>query len=57
MGLREETIGLKGSATQVRKIFSPQRAKGEILDDGVTSPEESARLLVDKLMEKGILCL
>jgi len=57
MGLREETIGLKGSATQVRKIFSPQRAKGEILGDGVASPEESARLLVDKLMEKGILCL
>ncbi len=30
MQLDEETIGLKGSATQVRKIFSPERAKGKI---------------------------
>jgi electron transfer flavoprotein beta subunit len=57
MGLREETIGLKGSATQVRKIFSPQRGRGEILGDGATKPEEAAGLLIDKLTEKGILCL
>src|SRR4030043_383289 len=31
MQMDEATIGLKGSATQVRKIFSPERAKGEIL--------------------------
>ncbi len=55
MGLREETIGLKGSATQVRKIFSPQRERGEIIGDGVSKPEEAARLLTDKLMEKGLL--
>ncbi|OGO39038.1 MAG: electron transfer flavoprotein subunit beta, partial [Chloroflexi bacterium RBG_16_57_8] len=30
MKLDEQTIGLKGSATQVRKIFSPERAKGQI---------------------------
>jgi electron transfer flavoprotein beta subunit len=57
MGLREDTIGLKGSATQVRRIFSPQRAGGEILGDGVNNPEEAARLLVDKLIEKGLFCL
>jgi electron transfer flavoprotein beta subunit len=57
MGLREDTIGLKGSATQVRRIFSPQRAKGEILGDGADNPKEAANLLVDKLIEKGILCL
>lgn len=57
MGLREDTIGLKGSATQVRRIFSPERARGEILGDGVNNPEEAARLLVDKLTEKNILCL
>ena len=57
MGLREDTIGLKGSATQVRKIFSPQRAKGEILGNGANNPREAANLLVDKLIEKGILCL
>ena len=57
MKLNEETIGLKGSATQVRKIFSPERAKGEILGDGVNNPEETARLLLDKLIEKDIVCL
>jgi electron transfer flavoprotein beta subunit len=57
MGLREDTIGLKGSATQVRRIFSPQRAKGEILGNGANNPREAANLLVDKLTEKGIICL
>lgn len=57
MGLREDNIGLKGSATQVRKIFSPERARGELLGDGVVNPEEAARLLIDKLTEKNILCL
>ena len=57
MGLRDDTIGLKGSATQVRRIFSPQRAKGEILGNGANNPQEAASLLVDKLIEKGILCL
>jgi electron transfer flavoprotein beta subunit len=57
MGLNQETIGLKGSATQVRKIFSPERARGEILGDGANDPQEAARLLVDKLVEKGLVCL
>jgi len=57
MELSEETIGLKGSATQVRKIFSPERAKGEILGDGASNPEEAACLLIDKLIEKDIVCL
>lgn len=57
MKLAEETIGLKGSPTQVRKIFSPQRAKGEILGDGFNKPEETARLLIDTLLQKDILSL
>jgi len=57
MKLAEETIGLKGSATQVRKIFSPERAKGEILGDGVNKPEETAHLLLDTLLEKDIISL
>lgn len=57
MGLKEETIGLKGSATQVRKIFSPQREKGEIIGDGIKNPDETARLLIDRLKEKNIVCL
>jgi len=55
--LDEQTIGLKGSATQVRKIFSPEREKGEIVGDGVNHPIESARLLIDTLMKKDILSL
>lgn len=57
MGLKEETIGLKGSATQVRKIFSPQREKGEIIGDGIKDPDETARLLITRLKEKNIVCL
>jgi electron transfer flavoprotein beta subunit len=57
MILDENTIGLKGSATQVRKIFSPERAKGEIIGDGVNDPEGAASLLIDKLIEKDIVCL
>ncbi len=57
MELDEETIGLKGSATQVRKIFSPERAKGEILGDGSKKPEEAAQLLLGKLIEKDLISL
>ena len=57
MKLNEETIGLKGSATQVRKIFSPERAKGEILGDGIENPAQAAQLLIGKLIEKGIIYL
>jgi len=55
MQLAEETIGLKGSATQVRKIFSPERVKGEILGDGTNKPEEAAHLLIDTLLQKDII--
>ena len=57
MKLDLETIGLKGSPTQVRKIFSPERAQGEILGDGESNPEEAAQLLLDKLVEKDIISL
>jgi len=57
MELDEVTIGLKGSPTQVRKIFSPERAKGEILGDGANHPEEAAHLLIDNLLEKDILSI
>jgi electron transfer flavoprotein beta subunit len=55
MQLPEESIGLKGSATQVRHIFSPERAKGEIIGDGVNKPEEAAILLIETLLKKDIL--
>jgi len=57
MQLIKEDIGLEGSATQVRKIFSPERAKGEILGDGLNAPEEAAHLLIDNLIQKDIISL
>jgi electron transfer flavoprotein beta subunit len=57
MNLATETIGLNGSPTQVRRIFSPERAKGEILGDGANNPEEAAGLLLDKLIETDIIAL
>ncbi|MDP7415409.1 MAG: hypothetical protein QF906_00960, partial [Dehalococcoidales bacterium] len=57
MKLDEEMVGLKGSATQVHRIFSPERAKGEMLGDGLNNPEETAQLLVARLIEKDLLNL
>jgi electron transfer flavoprotein beta subunit len=57
MQMDETTIGLKGSATQVRKIFSPERAKGEILGGDTDKPEDSARLLISRMIEKDLLSL
>ena len=55
MGLDTQTIGLNGSATLVRKIFSPERDKGEIIGDGLNEPEKTAQLLVGKLIEKDLI--
>jgi len=57
MELDDNTIGLKGSPTQVRKIFSPERAQGAIIGDGENNPEEAAHLLISKLIEKDLLYL
>ena len=53
--LDEQKIGLKGSPTWVSKIFSPERAKGEILGDGYADPEGTASLLIEKLLAKDML--
>ncbi len=55
MKLDENMVGLKGSATQVRRIFSPERARGEILGNGLIAPDEAADLLLEKLVEKDVL--
>ncbi len=53
--LCEETIGLKGSPTQVRKIFSPERARSEIVGDGIADPEGTVGLLIDRMVSRGLL--
>ena len=55
--LNENTVGLKGSPTWVSKIFSPERAKGEILGDGMNDPAGTAALLVNQLKAKELLPL
>ena len=57
MGLPTDLIGLEGSATQVRKIFSPERTEGEILGDGENKPDEAASLLIDVLLQKDIISI
>lgn len=55
--LDEQKIGLKGSPTWVSKIFSPERAIGEILGDGYADPQGTAKLLIEKLLAKDMLPL
>jgi electron transfer flavoprotein beta subunit len=55
MTIDEQKIGLKGFATQVRKIFSPERTKGEIIGHEQDDPDEVARRLIDTMMEKDLL--
>jgi len=55
MQLDPETVGLAGSATQVWRIFSPDRDRGEILGDGIADPDEAANLLVGKLVAKDLI--
>ncbi len=53
--LDEQKIGLKGSPTWVSKIFSPDRAIGEILGDGYADPDGTAEMLIEKLLAKDML--
>jgi len=55
MELDVNTIGLKGSPTQVNKIFSPEREKGEIIGDGANDPDGAVALLIEKLTGKDLL--
>ncbi|MCM0081544.1 electron transfer flavoprotein subunit beta/FixA family protein [Geomonas sp. Red32] len=51
------SVGLKGSPTWVSRIFSPQRAQGEILGDGMNDPVAAALMLVDRLVEGDLLAV
>jgi electron transfer flavoprotein beta subunit len=55
LGLDVTTIGLKGSPTWVSRIFSPERDQGEIIGDGVTDPDGTAGLLLERLLAKDLL--
>ena len=55
MKLEKKVIGLNGSPTHVRKIFAPQREKGEIIDGEGDKKDEAVQMMVDKLNEWDIL--
>jgi len=55
--LDPQQIGLKGSPTIVKRIFSPEREKGEIIGDGMHDPVGTAKLLVEKLVQRELLIL
>jgi electron transfer flavoprotein beta subunit len=50
-----DRIGLKGSPTNVKKIFAPERKIGEILGDGERDPAGAVSLLIRKLAEKKLM--
>jgi electron transfer flavoprotein beta subunit len=51
------SVGLKGSPTWVSRIFSPERAEGEIIGDGMNDPIAAAHLLVDRLLDGDLLAV
>jgi electron transfer flavoprotein beta subunit len=57
LSLDVNTIGLKGSPTWVSRIFSPERAKGEIIGDGAHDPDGAADLLIEKMLAKDLLAI
>ncbi len=48
-------LGIKGSPTNVKKIFAPTRAKGELIGDDGKTPKEIARQLVKRLIELDLI--
>jgi len=55
--LSPERIGLRGSPTNVKRIFAPERKMGEILGDGEKDPQGTVQLLIQKLIERDLLSL
>ncbi len=48
-------IGLTGSPTVVRKIFAPEREKGEIINGEEENKEKAVTMMVDKIYDWDIL--
>lgn len=57
LGLPEAKIGLKGSPTNVKRIFAPVRQPGEIVGDGEKDPEGAVQELIRKLIERDLIAV
>jgi electron transfer flavoprotein beta subunit len=56
LGLDTNVIGLKGSPTQVKRIFAPSRASGEvIMGDDAAGKAKAVDSIVSKLSEMKIV--
>ena len=55
--MEAESIGLRGSPTQVKKIFAPQRSKGEIVRGEGDDREPAIRRVLEKLVDWGVVRL
>jgi electron transfer flavoprotein beta subunit len=49
--LDPKTIGLQGSPTQVRRIFAPEREKGEIIPGEGENKNQAVETMFDKLVD------
>ena len=54
LGYDVDKLGLKGSPTQVRKVFPPEQKKGGIKIDA-DDPKAAAKELVEFLAKKGAI--
>jgi electron transfer flavoprotein beta subunit len=55
--MEAEKIGLRGSPTQVKRIFAPQRTKGEIVQGEGEQREPALGRIVEKLVEWDVVRL
>jgi electron transfer flavoprotein beta subunit len=57
LAIQAEKIGLRGSPTQVKKIFAPQRSKGEIVQGEGAHKESAVAHVLQRLAEWDIVRL
>jgi electron transfer flavoprotein beta subunit len=55
LGLDPNVIGLKGSPTQVKRIFAPSRASGELIMGDQEGKAKAIDAIVSKLSEMKIV--
>jgi electron transfer flavoprotein beta subunit len=55
LALDPQRIGLRGSPTQVKKIFAPQRMKGEIIAGDGTRKQQAVEAILDRLIDWGFV--
>jgi electron transfer flavoprotein beta subunit len=55
--MEPDKIGLRGSPTQVKKIFAPQRSKGEVVQGEGEQQEQAVRRVLERLVNWDVVRL